>query len=147
MLIKSLNYALNSHELLGVWLLSYLQIRSSFLLCLFMKLVRNNTEVLFLGGSGKKGYCCISACSSRMWLYKSLPSCVFCGDKQGVLQTEQRHYWSWLILRHAHVQEENLLIFLWHVKFYSYLGLFKEVVQYIYIYIYIYILVVGRYRR
>ncbi len=33
----------------------------------------------------------------------------------------------------ACVQEENLFIFLWHVRFYSYLGLFEEVVQYIYI--------------
>ncbi len=62
-------------------------------------------------------YCSISVCSSRMWLYKSLPSSVFCGDKQGVLQTERRHYWSWLILQLARVQEENLFIVLWHVRF------------------------------
>ncbi len=63
----------------GMWSLSYLQKISSFLLFIYGKPIRNNDEILFLSGSGKQGQ--LLGCS-WMRLYKSLPSCVFCRDKQ-----------------------------------------------------------------
>ncbi len=58
------------------------QMHRSFVLLLYSpviygKPVRNNIEVLFLSGSGSKGQL---LARSRMWLYKSLPSCVFYRD-------------------------------------------------------------------